>query len=704
MRPIARVRALVSGAITSGFTAAIAASFTASTLPAQQFPAAPPAPGPVKAAQFPPFQEATLANGMHLLVVENHKLPVLSASLSFAAGSRYDPAGKSGVADAVALLLTKGAGQRDAEAVSAAIEGVGGFLAASADPDFLTISANALSGDAALVFELMADAVVRPSFAEKEVELGRTQALSNLTLDQSQPASIATRFFAKGLYGEHPYGRSPDPVSVKTIARGDLVAFQQARLKPAGALLVLAGDITLAHAKALVEGAFRGWTGAPALAATPPSSPARTAAEILLVHRPGSVQSNILVGNLTWAPTDPRSYAASLANKVLGGGADSRLFMILREQKGWTYGAASRLSRYRGVGYFTASAEVRTDVTDSSLVELLAQIRKIRGERVPVKEFEDAKSALVGRFPLQVETAAQVAAQVSTARLLGLPNDYVQTYRQKLSAVTPALAQSAIAAAARPDQALIVVVGDGAKVYEKLRTIAPVKIVSPDGKPLTADDLTIKAAALDLVMERFVARSDSFSILLQGNALGYQTSKLERADGGWRYSEVLRIATMVSQDVDVRFSDKLEMRSVKGSGKQAGQDANVDVTFTNGHAKGISTTPAQAGPKTVNVDTDVPPGTIDGNLVSVIAPALKWSSGAKFTLPVFASDKGSVVSYTLTVSGEESVKVPLGTFDAYKVDVTGGDQPLTFWMEKVAPNRLLKLAFVGAPIEMQRIR
>ena len=106
----------------------------------------------------------------------------------------------------------------------------------------------------------------------------------------------------------------------------------------------------------------------------------------------------------------------------------------------------------------------------------------------------------------------------------------------------------------------------------------------------------------------------------------------------------------------------------------------------------------------MNVDTDVPPGTIDGNLVSVIAPALKWASGAKFTLPVFATDKGSVVLYTLAVSTEESVRVPLGTFDAYKVDVTGGEQPLTFWIEKAAPNRLLKLAFVGAPIEMQRVR
>jgi predicted Zn-dependent peptidase len=690
---------------TLALAAALAAALIAQApLAAQQFPSAPPPPAPIKAAQFPPFQEATLTNGVHLLLVENHRLPVLSVSLSFAGGNRYDAAGKEGTADAVALLLTKGAGKRDADAVAAAIEGVGGALSASAGRDFLAVDANALSGDAPLVFELIGDAVIRPAFAEKEVELGRTQALSGLQLEQSQPASIASRFLGKGLYGDHPYGRHPDPASVKAITRDDLVAFQKSRLKPGGALLVLAGDITLSKAKQLAEAAFKGWTGTSVVAAAPAAPPARTATDILLVHRPGSVQSNILVGNLTWAPTDPRVYAVNLVNKVLGGGSDSRLFMILREQKGWTYGAYSRLTRYKGVGFFEASAEVRTEVTDSSLVELLAQVRRIRAEPVPQKEFDDSKSALVGRFPLQVETAEQVAGQVSTARLLGLPNDYVQTYRQKLAAVTPAAAQAAATAAMRPDQALIVVVGDGAKIYEKLRKIAPVKIVSPDGKALTPDDLTVKAVALDLRMDRFVAHSDSFAILLQGNALGYQSSKLETADGGWRYTESTRIATFVQQDVEVRFTDKLVMQSVKETGKQAGQDANVDVTFSNGHAKGTAVTPSQTGPKTVNVDTDVPAGTIDGNLVTVIVPALTWALGARFTVPVFATDKGSVVLYTIAVTGEESVKVPLGTFDVYKADVTGGEQPMAFWIEKAAPNRLIKIAFVGAPIEMHRVR
>ncbi|MCX5761995.1 MAG: pitrilysin family protein, partial [Gemmatimonadetes bacterium] len=203
-----------------------------STLAAQDFPTKPPAPMPVKAAQFPPFQEATLPNGLRLLVVENHKLPVVSVELAFRAGGTYDPAGKVGAADMVATLLTKGAGKRSADEFSAAIEGIGGSIVAGADADFMTVTANFLSADAAFGLGLMSDAIMRPSFPEKEVELARTQTLSALQLEQSQPGSIAARFFAKGLYGAHPYGRRPDVASVKAITRADLVAFQAARILP----------------------------------------------------------------------------------------------------------------------------------------------------------------------------------------------------------------------------------------------------------------------------------------------------------------------------------------------------------------------------------------------------------------------------------------------------------------------------------------
>lgn len=682
-------------------TAVAAMTVLAGPAVAQQFPTAPPAPLPIKAAQFPPFGEATLSNGMRLLVVSNRRLPVLSMSLAFAAGSRYDPAGKAGLASMVAGLLTKGAGMRDADAVAATIEGVGGTISAGTGQDFLSVNLDLLSENVALGFELLADAVMRPTFDAKEVDLGRTQMLSGLQLQQSQPAAIASRVFMRELYGSHPYAVSADPASVKAITRDDLVAFQQTRLRPSGALLVLAGDITLARAKTMAEAAFKGWTGAPPATAALPAPPPRTSTEIVLVHRAGSVQSNIVAGNLTWGPARPQQYAAAIANKVLGGGADSRLFLILREQKGWTYGAYSSFARFKETGYFTASAEVRTEVTDSSLTEMLAQLRRIRTEPIPAAEFDDAKSSLVGRFPLQVETSAQVAAQVSTAQLLGLPANYVQTYRRKLAAVTPTAALAAAQAGIQPGRALVVVVGDGAKLYDKLKAVAPVRLVTPDGAPMKPEDLTAKAVPLDLAVDQLSARSDSFAVFVQGNPFGYQRGRLETAGGGWKYTEDVSLGPIVQQHTEVTFGTDMSPSLVMQTGKTQGQDTRIDVTYAGGHAKGSATTPRPTGPKTIQVDADVAPGTIDDNMLTPLLAAFRWTAGAKFIVQVFQSGKGSTIPVTLAVSGDESVTVPAGTFDAWKVDMTGGEQAVTFWVEKGAPHRLVKIGIVGAPIEMR---
>ena len=273
----------------------------ATAVMAQQPTTAPP-PLPLKPAAFPPFREAVLPNGLRLVVVENHRLPIVSLSLAFEAGKIVDPAGKEGLAAMAAGLLTKGAGTRTADQVSNAIERVGGSIGAGTGSDFLTVSAGVLSKDAALAFDLAGDAVARPRFDSTEISLLRTQTLSGLDLERSQPASVAERVMDQMLFGDHPYAKHPTPGSVKAIGRSDLVAFQKTRLRPAGALLVVAGDITLAEARRHAARAFKGWVGSPASLPAARPFPARTKTEIYLVHRPGSVQSNILAANLTYRP------------------------------------------------------------------------------------------------------------------------------------------------------------------------------------------------------------------------------------------------------------------------------------------------------------------------------------------------------------------------------------------------------------------
>ncbi len=670
-------------------------------LGAQAYPTTPPAAAPVKPAALPPFQEAVLTNGVRIVLIENHKNPVVAFRLAIPAGDMYDPQGKSGTAELVASLLTKGAGTRSAEAIANAIESAGGSLSAGTDEDFMSIAGGVLSESAPLAFALLGDVVVRPTFAEKEFDLARTQRLSSLQLQASDPSAIASRYFAAGVYGKHPYGRRADATSVRAISRADLLAFQSARLKPRGALLVVAGDITLAKVRALAEQSFRGWTGAAAAAAVATAPPTRTATEILLVHRPGSVQSNLLVGNLALGAADPTRFAATLANRITGGGTDARLFTVLREQKSWTYGAYSRISRPRGIGTFEANAEVRTEVTDSALVELLAQLKKVGAEPIGASEFEKAKNAIVGSFPLTIETPQQLADRVSTQKLYGLPADYLQTYRTRMSAVTVAQVQAAAKAVIRPSQALVVVVGDGAKIYEKLKGIAPTRIVSVDGDAMTPGDLTPKASALALDFSKLTARRDSFVVMVQGNPLGTSVYSLEQISDGWAIGESTNIMNgMLAQTTTLKTDGSLNPRSLVQTGSMQGQQLKTDITFAGGRAKGTSMTAAQTGPKTTTVDTELPAGTLDSDAVQLALSLFRWAADAKFTVNAFSPGKGTVEPITLTVVGSESVKVPAGTFDTWKIEQKGGEGTVIFYVSKDAARRLVKIAPVGQPIEL----
>src|SRR5213596_1618906 len=184
-----------------------------------------------------------------------------------------------------------------------------------------------------------------------------------------------------------------------------------------------------------------------------------------MVVLPGAAQANIALGNTTIQPTDAVYYPGRVATQVLGGGPDSRLFLILREQKSWTYGAYASLHRYRGLGYWQATAEVRTDVADSALRELLHQIDRIRTEGIPDSELAAAKGFLVGSFPLTIETPSQIASQAATVKLLGLGDDYLRLYRERLSAVTALQARAAAQRLYRRRGLTIVVVGDATQVY-----------------------------------------------------------------------------------------------------------------------------------------------------------------------------------------------------------------------------------------------
>jgi zinc protease len=678
-------------------------------LSAQGFPTKPPKPTPLSPARFPPFAEAGLANGLQLVVVERHEQPVVSVTLSFRAGGIYDPSGKEGLSTLVAELLTKGTETRTAEQIAATIEGAGGSLSASSDDDFLTVSADALSDQVGLVFELLGDVTLHSTFPASELELARTRALSALALELSQPSAVAGRFFAKEIYGRNPYGRSPTRESYQAITRDDVVQVARQRLRPGAALLVVAGDVTEPQVRSLVDKAFAGWRGAPPPAATLPAPPAKPATDILLVHRPGSAQSNIVLGNTTMGPADPGYYAARVATQVLGGGADSRLFLILREQHGWTYGAYASLHRYRGLGFWRATAEVRTEVTDSALSEMLSQVDRIRRETIPDSELVAVKGFLVGSFPLTIETPNEIAGQVANAKLLGLGNDYLRLYRERLSAVTAPQAKAAALRLFRRSSLSVVVVGDATKVYDRLRAIAPVRLVGVDGKPLTLADVhpAPPPAAVVLDTAQFAPHTDSSQVTLQEKVIGYTVSDVHRSGDSLLYVERSSLGNGAFDQLTSVLLDPAggAVRRVDQVSTQQGVKAETHLVYAGGRVKGQSAAPQQDGSvRRYDIDTVVPPGTVDENAVPFVVPALPLAAGKTFTMNFFTPSENAEKLLTFRVGNPESVTVPAGTFQAYHIDVTGSRVPFTMYVTTGTPRRVVKTEFVGQPFVVELVR
>jgi predicted Zn-dependent peptidase len=676
-------------------------------LPAQGLPATPPKATPLTPVRFPPFKEATLPNGLQLVVIEHHEQPVVSVSLAFRAGGIYDPPGRQGLAELAAELLSKGTESRSAEQIAAVIEGVGGSLGASAGDDFLTISADALSDQAGLVFDLLGDVTLRSTFPESELALARTRALSALALQLSQPGAVAQRFFGSEIYGTNPYGRSPTRESYRAVTRDDLVQFARQRLRPAGALLVVAGDVTESQARDLADKVFGSWHGAPPPSPPLPAPAAHAATDILLVHRPGSAQANLVVGNPTILPTDPVYYPARVATQVLGGGADARLFLILREQKSWTYGAYASLHRYRGLGYWQATAEVRTEVADSALRELLHQVDRIRTEAIPDSELVAAKGFLVGSFPLTIETPSQIAGQVANVKLLGLGDDYLRLYRERLSAVTALQARAAAARLYRTRALTIVVVGDGLKLYDRLKPIAPVRLVDADGKPLAPTDLNPTAGPVALDAAQFAAHTDSSRVVIQGNPAGFTVSEVRRAADSLVYTERSNLGNGVFEQHTTLLLDPRDgsVEQVDQVTVQQGRKAETHITYAGGRAKGSSAAPQPDGSvKRFDIDTTLPPGTVDENAVPFVVPALPLAAGKSLTLTFFTPSEQAVKTLTFKVSGPESITVPAGTFQAYHVDVTGSRVPFTMYVSTDTPRRVLKTEFAGQPFVVELVK
>ncbi|HMJ07781.1 MAG TPA: pitrilysin family protein [Pyrinomonadaceae bacterium] len=435
---------------------------------------------------IPKAFETTLDNGLKVILFEEKRLPLVSFRLAFLSGDIHDPAGSTGLTSAIASMLTEGTLNYTSRALAEKIERLGGSLSASSSDDFTLVAASALSFYRSEVLQLIAEVVFRPTFPEEELDLYRRNTIENLKFQRSQPGFLANEQSSRLIYGAHPYSKvSPTAADIEKLNRSELRAYHEKVFVPNNAILIVVGDLDREDFLKELNDEFRHWKAGETATPKFPAPPKRSVRTITIVDRPGSAQANIVLGNLAIDRRDRDYFPMIVMNQILGAGASSRVFMNLREEKGYTYGAYTRIDAKRLTGDFTATAEVRTSVTGDSLKEFYYELERIRTEKASENELADAKNFLTGVFPIRAETQEGLTGLIVNQQLYGLPEDYLQTYRDNVDAVTLDDVLEVARKYVLPDAMAIVVVGDASEVLPQIREYAQeIEVFDTEAKAL----------------------------------------------------------------------------------------------------------------------------------------------------------------------------------------------------------------------------
>lgn len=444
-----------------------------------------PSTGTAPALTVPTVRASRLASGAALKVVEQRELPLVHIALQFAGGGRLDNT-QPGLASFVATMIREGAGSRDANALQAELAYLGATLSAGTDWDNTTVTLRVAKRNLDAALDLMADVVLRPTFAAADVRRQRDLRLAGLLQQKDQPRTLATMAFNRAMFpAGHPYRQSlgGDSASTATLDSATVRAFHEGAYRPLRATFTVVGDIDEADARARLDRRFGRWAlrGAERRPAPVLVNATRgTARRVILVDKPGAAQSVIMIGAPGLERTSPDYATIQVMNTILGGSFSSRLNTNLRETKGYTYGANSGFQWRPLPGAFLASSDVRTDVTDSSLVEFFKEIRNIRDKLVGDDELARAQAYIALGIPGDLESTAQIAGQITALALFNLPLTWLQEYVTAVNAVTATDVQRVARRYVPDDVATIIVVGDLAKVRAGIEALnlGPVSVMT----------------------------------------------------------------------------------------------------------------------------------------------------------------------------------------------------------------------------------
>jgi zinc protease len=445
------------------------------------------APKPLAPIPFnvPQAIRTTLDNGLRVIVIEDTRLPLVSYRLAFLSGDADDPVGSVGLTSALAAMLTEGTENYSSRALAEKIERLGASISVNSSDDFTMIAASTLELYDSEILQLIAEIVFKPTLPENELDLYRRNTIENLKFQRSQPNFLAGEQTARIIYGPHPYSRvSPTAAEVEKITAEDLFHLHREKFVPNNAVLIVVGDVENEALITEVRDHFGDWQQGETSERRFPELKPLEDRKLTIVDRPGSAQSNIVLANLAIRRDDPDYFPLLVMNQVLGAGASSRVFMNLREEKGYTYGAYTRMDARKDAGDLEATAEVRTAVTGDSLKEFFYELNRIRDEEVSPNELADAKNFLTGVFPIRAETQEGLTNLIVSQELYGLPEDYLNTYRENVDAITSEDVRRVANKYVNPDRMSIVIVGDADEILTQARDYAAdVEVFDTDGMP-----------------------------------------------------------------------------------------------------------------------------------------------------------------------------------------------------------------------------
>lgn len=429
--------------------------------------------------------EAKLSNGLTVLILEDHRGPFINLQLHIeGAGALFEPRDMAGLANATAAMLREGTATRSSIQISEQIDRLGAVLGAGTSfgsPDAV-LSASGLSMNFDDWFAVAVDVLLHPSFPADELEKLKQRQRAEVREQRSAAGFLVSERFNRAVYGEHPAAIiSPTVASIDRLNREALIEWHRQRYAPQQAILGVAGDVHPKEFVAKLEQELAGWKKNAVQEDWPPDPAPAKARKIILVNRPNSVQTTLALGNIAINRLSPDYPAMVVMNHVLGGGASSRLFLNLREEKGYTYGVYSDFSALKYPGAWRAGGNMRTEVTDGALTEFFNEFRRIREEDVPPAELEASKRSIVASFALSLEQPARILSFAIIAKQYHLPANYWDTYPTKIMAVSAADVQRVARKYLDPQAMQMVAVGDAAKIEAILARYGKVEVFDTNG-------------------------------------------------------------------------------------------------------------------------------------------------------------------------------------------------------------------------------